>query len=87
MIYQVGFGIWGCRIIHKNIHLTENNLLLEVQRKWERIIKMKCSLNWVGYVFENKKDFFRMILTFGSYSSKYSTHDLLLKINISPKWV
>ena len=52
----LGFGVCGCRIIYENIHLTGNNLLVEVQRKWERIINMEINLNLVEYAFKHKRN-------------------------------
>ena len=49
----LGFGVSGCRIIYENIHLTGNNLLVEVQRKWERIINVEINFNVVEYAFEH----------------------------------
>ena len=47
----LGFGVSGCRIIQENIHLTGKKLLVEVQRKWERIIIREISINLVEYAF------------------------------------
>ena len=50
----LGFGVSGCRISYGNVHLTGNNLLVEVQRKWERIIDVEISLNLVEYAFKKQ---------------------------------
>ena len=55
----LGFGVSGCRIIYENIHLTGNDLLVEIQRKWERIINMEISLNLVENAFKKQKYFYR----------------------------
>ena len=31
----------GCETIHENIHLTENNLLVEIQRTYEKKLSMQ----------------------------------------------
>ena len=36
----LGLVASGCRTIYDNVHLPEYNLLVEVQRKWGRIIKI-----------------------------------------------
>ena len=60
-IDYLGFGVSGCIIIYENIHLTGNNLLVEIQRKWERIINMEICLNLVEYAFKKQKYFYRTL--------------------------
>ena len=49
----LGCGVSVCRIIYKSIHPTGNNLLVEVKRKWVRIINMEISLHLVEYACKN----------------------------------